>query len=68
MELMPSIELDNEIKRIRQAAYKLEHKKRRLSSAATAERQQLPITGYPGTLNFSAENKAAPEMKVEPSA
>ena len=29
MQLEPSIELDREIKRIRQAAYKLEHRKRR---------------------------------------
>ena len=43
MELMPSIELDVEIKRIRQAAYKLEHKKRRLNSAA--EKQSLAVVG-----------------------
>ena len=34
MHLEPSIELDREIKRIRQAAYKLEHRKRRENGAA----------------------------------
>jgi hypothetical protein len=29
MQIEPSVELDREIKRIRQAAYKLEHRKRR---------------------------------------
>lgn len=36
MQLEPSIELDREIKRIRQAAYKLEHRKRRENGTSGA--------------------------------
>jgi len=62
MELMPSIELDIEIKRIRQAAYKLEHKKRRLSSAA--EKQRQPGAGEQGATADGAATKAPGEGEV----